>query len=342
MSHPSQAARRTRRLSGIAAGLAAALVAATATACGSTAGLGSPDEPNLRVGIVDSIGVIPFEYGMSAAHNAFGNAGLSVTVQRFASQPEEIAALSSGRIDIAYGEYSQFLSKVSDIAVNGKIRVISEAYDAAPNTVALMVRKGAKEPVATNLAQACNSLSIVVTNKYSPEFLALSNWFQAQGTPINFLGCASVKEISNPQDAIAAVVSNKDSAIVLQEPYITSAEINSGLRVAEDLAAGNASAMPLDGYFATSDFTRRYPRTTAIFASVMAKLQTSAAERVIIENALNGQSGTDQLVTSTMQIGTFPSGVLAARLDIVLRLMNSAGSINGMLSSATLTNLGAG
>ena len=49
----------------------------------------------------------------------------------------------------------------------------------------------------------------------------------------------------------------------------------------------------------------------------------------------------DPKVISTMQLGTYPSVILPAKLDIVLRLMGDAGTISGAVDGTKLTNLNA-
>jgi len=344
MFQPSQPARRSRHRSGIALGLAAALLAAAATACsGSSNGLGSPDQPNLRVGLIDSIGAVPFQIGSSTTTHAFMDAGLNITVQKFDNQQEELAALASDKIDIAYGEYAQFLNGSSTLATSDNIRVVSEGYDAGSGTIALLKRTGFTLPTwgagAGNAFNCNGSVSIVVPSKQGTEYLALAAWFQSLGSPLP-TNCPAIVANPNPAQAIGAVASHQATAAVLQEPYVTAAEISGGLQLDQDLATGNASAVPVDGYFATKTFVTKYPHSTAIFAAVMAKLQASSGQRVVVETALrNSGSGIDSRVIAAMQLGTYPSVVLPAKLDIVLRLMSNAGTVNGLLDSAKLTNL---
>lgn len=345
MSHPRQPARRRRLLSGLALGLAAAATAATATACsGSSSGLGSPDTTTLRVGVVDSLGVVPFEIGISAGYHSFSDAGLAITEQKFASEGDEMAALAQNKIDIAYGEYSQFLSGGDDsanlnLAGQNQLRIVSEAYDAAPNTVALLVRRGGTTPPLPSKDFCKGSYTIGVTSYFSTEYLALANWLESQSTPVPFKSCQAIRTFADPTSLITAVARGQVTAAALQEPYVSAGEINAGLRQATDLAIGNAADMPIDGYFATATFVSKYPHTTAIFASVMARLQSVGGQRIAVETALGTQTGNDPLITATMQLGTFPTVVLPAKLDIVNQLMNAAGTISGPLNVATLTDL---
>lgn len=346
MFQPRQPARRSRPRSGLVLGLAAALLAAAATACsGGSSGLGSPDQPNLRVGLVDSVGSVPFQIGSSSSSHAFMDAGLTITVQKFDSQTDELAALAANKIDIAYGEYAQFLNGKSSLATSDNIRVVSEAYDAAPGTIALVTRPGYTLPnwgPGSGAAFNCNgSITIVVPSKQGTEYLALASWFQSLGSPLP-TNCPAVVENANPAQAIGAVKTSQVTAAVLQEPYVTAAQISGGLQMSQDLATGNASAVPVDGYFATKTFVSKYPHTTAIFAAVMAKLQASSGQRVVIETALRASgSGLDTRVIASMQLGTYPSVVLPAKLDIVLRLMGNAGTVSGTMDSGRLTNLAA-
>lgn len=343
MLQPRQPARRSRFRYGIALGLAAAVLTSAATACsGSSNGLGSPDQPNLRVGVVDSVGSVPFQIGSSPSSHAFMDAGLTITVQKFDSQTDELAALASNKIDIAFGEYAQFLNGTSTLATSDNIRVVSEAYDAGPGTIALVTRKNYTLPnwgAGAGNAFNCNgSVKIMVPSKEGTEYLALASWFQSLGSPLP-TNCPAILQNPSPTQVIGAVATGQAAAAVLQEPYVTAAQVTGTLQMSEDLATGNASAVPVDGYFATKTFVQKYPRTTAIFAATMAKLQATSGQRVVVETALRASGGLDSRVIAAMQLGTYPSVVLPAKLDIVLRLMSNAGTVSGTMDSGRLTNL---
>jgi NitT/TauT family transport system substrate-binding protein len=345
MVQPSQPVRRSRVRSGVALGLAAAAVTTALTACSSSSnGLGTPDQPNLRVGLVDSVGAVPFEIGTSPNQHSFMDAGLTITVQKFDTQSDELAALAQNKIDVAYGEYAQFLNAQSSLATSDNIRVVSEAYDAATGTIGLLTQTGYTLPNwgandGTHHGFDCNGpVSIAVPSKKGTEYLALTSWLQSLGSPLP-AQCNAIQENGNPLQIIQGVATGKYSAAAVQEPYVTGGEITAGLQMSQDLTTGNAAAVPVDGYFATKSFVAQYPKTTAIFAAVMAKLQASTGQRVVVETALRAAGTIDQKVISTMQLGTYPAVVLPAKLDIVLRLMSGAGTVSGVMDSAKLTNL---
>lgn len=344
MVQPSQPARRSRVRSGVALGLAAAAVATALSACGGSNGFGSPDEPNLRVGLVDSIGALPFEIGTSPSQHSFMDAGLTITVQKFDTQSDELNALATNKIDVAYGEYAQFLSGQSSLAANDNIRIISEAYDASAGTIGLLTHTGYTLPNwgpsdGTHRPFDCNGpVSIAVPSKKGIEYLALASWFQSLGSPLP-ADCNAIRENSNPTQILAGVASGEYTAAAVQEPDVTAGEISAGLQMYQDLTTGDAAAVPVDGYFATKTFVQRYPKTTSIFATVMAKLQAYSSQRVVVETALRSAGTVDPKVISMMQLGTYPSVVLPGRITIVLRLMSGAGTISGVMDSARLTDL---
>jgi NitT/TauT family transport system substrate-binding protein len=344
MSQPSQSARRTRRRAGLALAAAAALASTALAGCsGSSSGLGSPDQSTIRVGMINSIGAVPFQIGDSKDDHAFMDAGLTVIVQTYDTEQDELAALTANKIDIAFGQYAEFLYSKSSLANNDDIRVVSEGYDAGSGTIGLLTTAGRTLPNwgPGNTFNCDGGTHIAVPDTIGTEYLALASWFQSLGVPLPS-ACAAIVRIPDPKTAIGAVAGGQVAAAVLQEPYVTAGQVTAGLQVAQDLATGNAAAVPVDGYFATKTFTQKYPRTTAIFAAVMTKLQSTTGHRVVIETALRATNLLDTRVIASMQLGTYPSVVLPAKLDIVLRLMSGAGTVSGQLDSAKLTDLAAG
>lgn len=356
MSHPDQdhrlpsralvPPRRRRMLRATGLGLAAALAAAGVAACsGSSSSLGSPDQATLRIGLVSDVGAAPFDIATSPSQHGFSDVGLTVNETTFTSDSAEIAALKAGSIDIAYGSYAAFLSSNSPLAVSGRLRVLADAYDASAGTVGLVVRAGHHVPTPAQIQNGDLSDKIAVPGSSSgdsTEFLALSTYLESAGDPIEAPGTGpgdpSIEFVSSPQQALNEVAAGQVQAAVVQEPYLTQGEEQNGLRSAVDLSSGSLASMPLEGYFTTSDFVAKAPKSSALFAAVMAKYQEQASSRVAVETALRAQPSADPEVISTMQLGDYPFVLLAAKLDITILQMNDAGIGAQGLSSQTLTD----
>jgi NitT/TauT family transport system substrate-binding protein len=373
MPHPSQAQRNTAQRAegqrttarsgrvrpGVRAlGLGAALVlsAATASACSGSSGasLPAPDQPNITVGVTTSLGDVPFLMGVANGDTpgagSFTKAGLSVTVQTFPTETAEMAALSSGSIQIAYGEYGQFFAANDPLAASDQLKILSAGYDATAGSIMMLVPKGSAAPNYTAVQDGSPGASIAVPSATGPEYLALAAYLNSIGSPISStIGMGGsgeqnndIKVISDPTVEITAAVTHQVSAIVLQEPYATLAQEQDGLVPEVDLASGDSTAVPLDGYFASSTFIQKYPKTAEDFTAVMTQLQALGTSRTVIEAAiLSAQTTPTQAyedTVATMQLGTYPTTTIPAKISIVGQLMDDAGTISSPLDITGIVN----
>ena len=373
MPHPSQAQRttvqraegqRTRARSGrvrpglrtLSLGAALVLSAATVSACSgsSDASLPTPDQPDITVGVTTSLGDVPFLMGMATTNTpgagSFTKAGLSVTVQTFPTETAEMAALSNGSIDIAYGEYGQFFASNDPLASSGQLKILSAGYDATAGSIMMLVPRGSATPDYTAIQDGSPGASIAVPSATGPEYLALAAYLNSIGSPISSnIGMGGsggqnddIKIIADPTVEITAAVTHQVSAIVLQEPYATQAQEQDGLVPEVDLASGDSTAVPLDGYFASSTFIQKHPTTAEDFTAVMTQLQALGTSRTVIEAALRAAQTTPSHAYSdsiaTMQLGTYPTTTIPAKISIVGQLMDDAGTISSPLDVTTIVN----
>jgi NitT/TauT family transport system substrate-binding protein len=348
---------RTAALRALGAGAALLLAAGSLSACsGSSAdALPAPDQSNIKVGVVDSIGDVPFLIGATSGsqngNSAFSKAGLTVTVQTFDDESDEITALNNGSIDIAYGEYGQFLAENDPLAKAGDLRVLADAYDAGPGSIELLVRQGASTPnFAAIFHHSSGAPVIAVPTDTGPEFLSLADYFNSQNMPISspigtggttdLTGSPDIQVQADPTKIIQGVADGQYAAAALQEPYATMAEEQDGLVPALNLATGDSAGVPLDGYFASSSFVSKFPNTAEVFSQVQAKLQAIGASRVTIEAAiLQGMTNPSQAVqeyVATMQLGTYPTATVPEKISIDSDLMYNAGTISSQLPISSI------
>jgi NitT/TauT family transport system substrate-binding protein len=340
---PVRHPRSWRRRLG-AYGGALALVGGLTSACSS--GGGSLEKQNLNVGVVSGIGAATFELGVKA--NDFGASGLNLNVTDYPTDAAAESALQKGQIDIAFGDYSEFLDVgVSPVATS--VQVIGEGYDAGENTIGLVASsasslKGNSLSGSGGVAYGISggTVSVDVPDLASPEYLALASWAISEQFPLS-LSAQKVTAAGTTSDGpttattmINAVVSGSVSAAVLSEPYLTEA-IETG-RVTElaNLDSGNAENMPVSGYFALRSTVQKDPNTMAAFESALAQVQALGVSRVEVETALLGAKVSPE-VAATTSIGNYPTGIFAANLTNVLSLMGSANLQTAGLDAATLT-----
>lgn len=325
-------------------GGALALVGGLTSACSS--GSDSLEKPNLNVGVVTGIGAATFELGVS--QKVFDQSGLSLNVTDYPTDSAAESALQKGQIDIAFGDYSEFLN-VGSSAVATQVEVIGEGYDAGDGTIGLVASAGSSlktaqvsgsNGVASQISSG--SISVDVPDLASPEYLALANWAISEQNPLS-LTAQKVNSAGTSTDGpttagtmINAVISGSVGTAVLSEPYLTQAIETGKVTELANLDSGNAANMPISGYFALRDTAKKYPNTIAAFESALSQAQALGESRVAVEQALTTAKVSPE-VASTTAIGNYPTGIVAANLTNVLSLMGSANLQTAGLDAATLT-----
>jgi NitT/TauT family transport system substrate-binding protein len=337
--HPRSWRRRLGAYGG-----ALALVGGLTSAC-STGG-GSVEKPNLNVGVVTGIGAATFELGVN--QKLFDQSGLSLNVTDYPTDSAAESALQKGQIDIAFGDYSEFLN-VGSSPVATSLQVIGEGYDAGENTIGLVASAGSSLKTASlsgsgGVASQISggSVSVDVPDLASPEYLALANWAISEQYPLS-LTAEKVNAAGTNSDGpttagteINAVISGSVGAVILQEPYLTQAIETGKVIELANLDSGNAENMPISGYFTLRSTAQKDPNTIAAFESALAQVQDLGVSRVAVEQALTAAKVSAD-VAATTAIGNYPSGIVAANLTNVLSLMGSANLQTSSLDAATLT-----
>lgn len=337
------------------------VLAVTASACSS--GSGSPEKSTLNVGVVDGLGAATLELGVSQHY--FSDAGLTVNIVPEATDAAAESALKSGAVDLALGDYSEFLNSgvltsdgttTNPSPVASTVQVVGEGYNAGENTVGLVVRSGSSLAnqaltgsggvVAEISGTTQNSVTVEVPDLASPEYVALANWAIAEQSPLD-AGSQHVRSASNNSDGattaqtmVKAVLSGSAGAAVLAEPYLTQALESGAVTELANLDTGNSDNMPVSGYFALQTTAKNDPNTIAAFQSALAKSQALGVSRVEVEAALTAAgSKVSKELAATTALGNYPIGVVAANITNVLTLMANAGLQISTLTSDTLTGI---
>ncbi|HET9169843.1 MAG TPA: hypothetical protein VFN97_10410 [Actinospica sp.] len=340
---PVRLSRSWRRRLG-AYGGALALVGGLTSACSS--GSGSVEKPDLNIGVVTGIGAATFEIGID--QHVFDTNGLNLNVTPYSTDAAAETALQKGQIDVAFGDYSEFLN-VGSSPVATSVQVVGEGYDAGENTIGLVAAAGSSlksTPLASNngvAAQISNgSVSVDVPDLASPEYLALATWAISQQNPLNQSAekvNAAGTNTDGPTTASAminAVVSGSYATAVLQEPYLTEAVETGKVVEVANLDSGNAENMPISGFFALRTTAQKDPNTIAAFQASLAQAQAFGQSRVAVEKALT-VAKVPAVVAATTAIGNYPTNIVAANLTNVLSLMGAANLQTAGLDAATLT-----
>ena len=241
----------------------------------------------------------------------FRDEGLTVEPVQTRGGAAAIPGITGGSLDVTFGNYvSFFLAQSQGI---GRFRLISDGYEASPNTFVLLARPDGAVRRPSDLAGrrvAVNTFSNIVE-------LSARSALQTHGVDprtVQFV------EVPFP-DMTAALATGQVDAAAMVEPFITSASRSLGAIPILDTASGPTADIPLGGYGTTEAFANQNPRTIAAFQRAMARGQQAASDRRNIEQVLPTYIRIDQSTASLINLGTYPQSLDPTRLQRVADLM---------------------
>ncbi|GLZ49018.1 sulfonate ABC transporter substrate-binding protein [Actinomycetospora sp. NBRC 106375] len=285
---------------------------------------GGLERPTLRVGMLTIVDTASFY--LAQERGFFRDEGLTVEPVTAQGGAASIPGLVGGSLDVAFGNYvSFFLAESQGV---GRFRLISDGYQAAPNTFLLLARPDGSVRTPRDLA----GRRVAVNTYRNIVELNARSALQTNGVDL-----ASVQFVEVPfPDMAAALQSGRVDAAAMVEPFITSAERTIGAVPVLDTASGPTADIPVAGYGTTEEFARQNPRTVAAFQRAMARGQEAASDRRNVEQILPTYVRIDQSTASLINLGTFPRSLDATRLQRVGDLMLQFGLVPTRVDVAPL------
>ena len=299
---------------------AAATLAVAGLTAGCSGGSGSASASGtITVAAIKGVDTAPL-YAGDKAGGTFAQAGLNVKIENYTSVKAEITALRQGKVDVAAGDYVDFLYAQS--AHHG-MEIVADGYHAGPGVM----------EVLTKPHSGITSPSQLVGRKVgtpAPQELPI----QESGNPfsIETLAAQSVLSDDNidptsvrwtPMPAahlVRALATGKVSAIVVQEPYVYQAESELGAVEVLDACSGSTADLPLSGYFATKDFAKENAPLLQTFQTALEKAQANAIEPGPVRTVLASEPGMAKSA-SLMTLGSYPTTLNPASPQRVAQLM---------------------
>jgi NitT/TauT family transport system substrate-binding protein len=320
----------------VASAAAASLALALLAGC-QTAGLPSShtaQQTTINVAAIPGVDTAPFFVALRS--RAFARAGLNVKLHTYGSVAQELQALSKGSVDIAAGDYVDFLSLVAKSG-HPYLSIVADGYHAAPGVMEVLTlpHSGITTPqtlaghtVGTSLAQG--GFSSQSKRPYSLETLATQSVLKNDGVDPSSV---TWKPMATA-DLIGALQNHTVAAIVVEEPYVFQAESKLGAVPVVDSCSSETANLPLSGYFATSAFVRDHPLTLRTFRGVLQAAQKAAVLPGPVRAELASQHGMGlgMQAASLITLGAYPTTLNAASLQRVADLMFNADMLNSSLN----------
>jgi NitT/TauT family transport system substrate-binding protein len=301
----------------------------------------APGGGPITVAVVPGIDNAPLR--VAVQDGLFRQQGLNVSLKDYSSFGAEFQALTSGKAQIAGGDYTGFFYEQS--VGRASLRLIADGYDAASDSVAILTlpSSGISTPqqlqdqpdgVATPPEVAPYSTTVSSQVPYNIQTLAAEEVLQNDG-----VSPSSVNWTQMPaQDMIGALASGQVKAILATEPYILEAEEELGAVEVVDASSGVTSGLPMSGYFSLASYAHANPSVVQAFQEALDQAQSDCAQRGPVQAVLPHLTGMSAGNAALVTLGTYPTSLNVGQVQRVAGLMYDSGMINNPLNVSALTS----
>jgi NitT/TauT family transport system substrate-binding protein len=297
---------------------------------------GGDGNGSITVAVAAGIDNAPLQVGVQ--DGLFQQHGVKVTVEAYPSMTAELQALTSGKAQIAVGDYTDFFYEQA--AGHVSLRLIADAYDAAASSVAILALPHSGITTPKQLAGQGVATPPVQLIPYSPavpyniQTLAADEVLQNDGVSPSSVTWTPTQG----PDMLAALQSSHVKAILVSEPYILQAEQDLGAVEVLDASSGVTSALPMSGYFSLASYEHANPSAVQAFQLALGQAQSDCAQRGPVQTVLPRLTGMSTADAALVTLGTYPTSLNVGQVQRVATLMYDSGMINTPISVSALTS----
>jgi NitT/TauT family transport system substrate-binding protein len=135
----------------------------------------------------------------------------------------------------------------------------------------------------------------------------------------------------------AALKAHRVDAISAVEPFVTGSEQSDGAKIVMSECSGTTANLPLSGYFATRQWTQKYPNTARAFQRAIAKAQALASsDPAAVKQILPTYTKISAAAAQHIALNSFPVATNATDLQRVANLMLADGMLKTRLDVQTM------
>lgn len=313
----------------VIAGVAAALAL---SACGGSdksadttaANADGPEKTQLKIGALP----IPDSAALYIANKRgfFKEEGLTVTIEPVVGGAQAQQSLVGGSLDATQSNYvSTFLA----VSAGQKMKIISDLYQATPNSFNIMVPKDSSIKTPADL----KGKKIAVNSQKNIGTLAVTSVLKTHG-----LTEKDVSFVEFPFPEMKDQLANKVvDAAWMTEPHLTAVQKTIGAQKLADTMVDSTADFPIAGVVVMESFATENPKTVAAFQRAVAKAQQIAAsDRKAVEEILPDYTKIDAATAAVITLGSFPTSLDETRLQRVSDLMVEQGYLENAIQAKTM------
>jgi NitT/TauT family transport system substrate-binding protein len=297
--------------------VAASLLAA---GCASAAAPTSPatpprvEKPDITIGAVPSLDSAALY--IAAKRGLFTAQGLRVDIVPIPSSAAAIDGQLKGKYDVTVGGYVPYI--LADALHHAKFRIIAAASMLRPESQEVVVPAGS----AIQTADELKGKSIAVNMVDDTGMVLVSSVLSDSGIPP-----ADEHYVSMPfQNMAGALSSHQVAAADLPEPFITEAEMSTGVQPIIDTDQGTSVNLPVSGYVVTQAWAHQNPKTAAAFTRAIVEAQAIAARNLAaLQQSMIALAGVPRMTAALMTPPGYPASTDADVIQRVADLMLQLG-----------------
>jgi NitT/TauT family transport system substrate-binding protein len=285
----------------------------------SATAAGPLEKSTIKVGVMSVIDCAGSQLGL--LKDLFKEEGLTVQPETIQSGAFAVPKLTSGELDISFGNWVSFVLAQQKGALDMKF--IGEAYVSTPNSNFGLV---AGPNAGISSVKDLEGKTIAVNAKGNINELLIRAVLEANDVDFKSV---NLVEMKFPEMA-PALQSGQIDAASLIDPFVVDAQRNVGAKFVVDLTGkGPTENFPVSGYATTAKFAKENPNTVAAFQRALLKGQELAGDRKNIEEALPQYAKMPPETAAIVRYGTFPTTIDGKRLQRVSDLLSTYGMMPG-------------
>lgn len=273
------------------------------------------EQPDLIIGALPIVGAAPLY--LAAREGLFARAGLHVRLQKVTSGAFAVPELLAGRLDITFSNHP---SLIEDFAANGPTRILAEGSRAAPDNFAVVAPRNSPLHSTRDLA----GRRVAVNAFHNVATLTINVQLQSTG-----LGPDQVQYVQlDFAEMTDALMAGAVDAAFLPEPFLSSAEIEHGVKRILDPTSGAATEIPIDGYGALASLIEEKPNTIRAFRTALGEAQQRCRNPVTLTTVLERDLRIKQRIADVLSPSDYPISTDVTSLQRVATLMRVFGSLD--------------
>ncbi|WP_345694486.1 ABC transporter substrate-binding protein [Nonomuraea thailandensis] len=263
-----------------------------------------------------TVGIMPIPdcttIAAAQARGYFTAEGLRVTTVQVQGGGIALPKLESGELQFAIMNYVAAIQKES--REPGVIKLVTDAYQAAPNAFVLMVPGNSPLKTVSDL----RGKRIAVLTLNSVGTLTVQAALKVAG-----LTQRDVRLSEQPVTEMSTLLQRGHiDAAWMTEPFISAYYAQHGGRKLADMMTGQTADLPIAGWATSAAFARNHPGTVLAFQRAMQRAQADvAADRGLIARLLPTYTKIDADAAANITIGIFPLDLAPTRIQKVADLM---------------------